>query len=60
MPMYEVLVTVQVSGETQQEAYGSIRHALEHAKKAEIVHVDSEVIREWDEESEAESGHARP
>ena len=56
MPMYEVLVTVQVYGETQSKAYGYIRHALEHAKKAEIVHVDSEVIREWDDEA-AESAH---
>jgi hypothetical protein len=54
MPLYTVLVTVKVSAESKHEAYGFIRHALDHAKKAEILHIDSEVIEtapdeEWDD-----------
>lgn len=53
--IYTVQVTVKVSAESTHEAYGFIRHALDHAKKAEIVHIDSEVIEtEPDETDEDE------
>ena len=41
---YTVLVTVQVSAESQSEAYYFIRHALAAAKKQEVTHLDAEVI----------------
>ena len=50
---YQVIVTVEVCADTESEAYGVIRHALFHARKAEIVHVDSEVISQEEEETEA-------
>lgn len=51
--MYEILTTVRVYADNRNEAYGYVRHALEHSKKADIECLDSEVIREW-EEDEAE------
>jgi hypothetical protein len=50
MPFYTVSVTVQLHAETAQEAYSHIRYALDGAKKAEIVHVDSEITGTYDEE----------
>lgn len=50
MPLYTVLVTVQIATETQQDAYSDIRLALSKSKRAEIIHVDSEVIGEEPDE----------
>lgn len=47
--IYTVLVTVKIAADTRNEAYRFIRHALDNARKAEIVHVDSEVIAECDD-----------
>ena len=41
MPLYEIISTVRVYADSPNEAYGYVRHALEHAKKAEIEHLDS-------------------
>jgi mannose-1-phosphate guanylyltransferase len=51
---YTVLVTVKVSADSEHEAYGFIQHALDHAKKAEIVHIDSEVIETKPDEALAD------
>jgi hypothetical protein len=48
--IYTVLVTVKLAADSKQEAYGFIRHALDGAKKALIVHLDSEVIETRSEE----------
>jgi len=53
MPTYTVLVTVKLHGENQHEAYEYIRHAIDNAKKADIEHMDSEVVEtEPDDEDE--------
>jgi len=49
-PLYEILTTVRVYAETPSDAYSYVRHALEHAKKAEIEHVDSEIVETFPEE----------
>ncbi len=41
--IYTVQVTVDVAAESDREALGFIRHALVHAKLAELVYLDSEV-----------------
>ncbi len=53
MPTYTVQVTVKLHTETQHEAYDYIKHAINNAKKADIEHIDSEVIEsEPDEDNE--------
>jgi len=54
MPVYTVLVTVALTADSAHEAYGYIRHALDHARKAEILHVDSEVLTERPEDGETQ------
>lgn len=51
---YTVQVTVTLSAESEHEAYGFIQHALDHAKQAEIVYLDANVIgaRPDDEEQD--------
>ena len=44
MPLYTVLVTVKISADDPREAYTFIRHAIDNAKKADIEHMDSEVV----------------
>lgn len=53
MPTYTVQVTVKLHAEDAHEAYGYIRHAVDNAKKADIEHLDSEVLEtERDEDDE--------
>jgi len=53
MPTYTVMVTVKVSADNDREAFAFIRHAVDNAKKADIEHLDSEVIEtEADEDDE--------
>ncbi len=58
MPKFTVRVTVELTTDTQQEAYSDIRLALAKSKRAEIVHVDSEVIDEQPDEDEHEPSAA--
>ena len=50
--LYEVQVIVRVSADSESEAYRFIRHALDHAKKAEITVADQEVITTYEEDEE--------
>lgn len=52
--LYTVQVIVKVSAESQHEAYGFVKHALDNAKKAELVYVDSEVIEQEVEDEQTE------
>lgn len=49
---YIVQVTVRVCSDTVNDAHNVIRHALSHAKLAEIVYLDSEVLESMEEESD--------
>jgi hypothetical protein len=51
--VYTVQVIIEVSAESQQEAYNYIKHAIDHARKAELQYIDSEVIATRPEEEEA-------
>ena len=56
MPMYTVLVHVKVCGESESDAYRTIRAACKGSKIQEIEHVDSEVIEtEPDDEGRDET-----
>ena len=43
MPVYTVQITVEVWGESEQDAYRTIKHTLHRARRQEIVYVDAEV-----------------
>lgn len=49
---YTVRITVEVSATSEHQAYGFIRHALDQAKKAEIVYLDAEVTQSRPDEAE--------
>lgn len=52
--VYTVQFIIEVSAESQREAYDYIRHAIDHARKAELRYIDSEVIATRpDDEEEA-------
>ena len=57
--VYTVQVTVKVAADTEREAYHFIYEALRHAKKAEIVYVDAEVIETTPEETDEEPPRGR-
>ena len=42
--IYTLTATVDIVADSEHEAYTFLRHALSHAKKAEIVYLDSEVV----------------
>jgi hypothetical protein len=44
--MYTVQLTVKVAAASEHAAYRFLLHAIAHAKLAELVYVDAEVIRE--------------
>lgn len=46
---YTIQSTVVIHADSENEAYQILRHALNNAKKAEIIHIDSEVISEDNE-----------
>lgn len=46
---YTVQVTVRVFSDTVHDAHRIIKHALERAKLAEIVYLDSEVLESKEE-----------
>ena len=49
--MYTMLVTLKVAADSEHEAYRFVRHALDSAKKAELLYLDSEVtVTEPEEE----------
>lgn len=53
MPACAMKITAQVWADSERYAYRVIRHALDGAKLAEIVHIDSEVTgTEPDDDSE--------
>ena len=47
---YTIQVTVEITTDTLQEAYADIRMALKASRKAEILHIDSEVLSEREED----------
>lgn len=51
---YTVQVTVRVYSDTVNDAHRIIKHALERARLAEIIYVDSEVIESKVEEDEVD------
>jgi hypothetical protein len=51
--LYTVQVTLKVSAESEHEAYSFVKHALDNARKAELVYVDSEVIDHEDDADDA-------
>lgn len=53
---YTVQITVRVCADTVNDAHRIIKHALEHAKLAEIIYLDSEVLEsKTEEDSEIQS-----
>jgi len=48
--LYTVLVTVKVAADSEHEAYGYIQHALDNARKQEVVYEDAEVINTEDDQ----------
>ncbi len=47
--IYQVTVYVEIAADSERDAYEHIVHALNHAKKAEIIYLDAEVTASRDE-----------
>jgi hypothetical protein len=48
--LYAITAIVEVSADTRAEAHAAVRHALEHARKADIRIIDTEITSETPEE----------
>ncbi len=44
MPIYTIRLTVELVAESESEALALTRHAIFHSRKADIGHIESEVI----------------
>lgn len=52
--IYTIITTVELAADSRREAYAYLKHALDNARKAEIVEISSEIIEERSDE-DAES-----